>query len=672
MNKKIFDHLPIPCLSTDNTFQIFESNGAAKQIFGRYIESDGFSGVLKTITRLIVSDLSLFFAWVESDDVFKESIILDIQCANGIKKFSISHSRFSVEERVVLVFTFSPITHRVDSDFQIDLYRNVFERSNQSIYISDAEGKILFVNPSFTHFFGYSLQQVKKKKDHVLYHEDAQDKHLQALNKLIYDVEQVEERMTCITAFEDSLPIECSVNIVIIQDESSYKFLHFIEDITQQVSAEQNMKSVAFKDPLTGIENRHSFNLKFDEVFSEAQRLGEQLSLFFIDLDKFKYINDEYGHEYGDSLLIHVAERLKSSCKRSDFVARLGGDEFVILIQGDQIRTNLELIARRLLSELSKPFSLKELTYQCTCSIGIAQYPNDAMSQTDLLHAADSAMYLAKRSGRNDFSFYNYEVQKETSLKSHRLKEIEKAIKNDALVLYFQPVHNMITGDVLSFEALARYIDETGQCHLPSYFLPFIEDDPLLYKLAIYQIRELKRYIKVWKHHGVHLPISINLSSYQIKSDAVMAEFQLVAETSPDISRFIKIEVTETMLFEESNVAVKNLAKLTDLGYSLVLDDFGTGHSSIYSLKKIKFESVKVDKIFVDEINYPSRMKSDDKRFLNAIIAMLRNLNTNIVCEGVENSKQINYLTQRGCQVGQGFYYSEAIPRGKVLKYLGM
>ena len=672
MNKKIFDHLPIPCLSTDNTFQILESNEAAKQVFGRYIESDGFSGALKTITRLVVSGLSDFFSWVESENAFEKSIILDIQCANDVQKFSLSHSRFEVDGRTALVFTFSSITHRVDSDFQIDLYRNVFERSNQSVYISDADGKILFANPRFTHFFGLSLLKVKGKKDNVLYHEKDQKTHFSALNRLIYEVDQVEERMLCVTAFEGQDPIVCSVNIVIIHDKDTYNFLHFIEDITSQVSAEETMKSIAFKDPLTGIQNRHSFNLKFNDLFIEAQRLGEQLSLFFIDLDKFKYINDEYGHEYGDALLIHVAERLKSSCKRSDFVARLGGDEFVLLIQGDQPKSNLELIARRILFELSKPFSLKELNYKCTCSIGIAQYPDDAMSQSDLLHAADSAMYLAKKSGRNDFSFHNFEVQKELSFNSKRMKEIEIAIENNDIKLYFQPVHDMVTGEVLSFEALARYEDKAGELHLPSYFLPFIEEDPLIYTLAINQIKEIKRYIKVLKHHGVQLPISINLSSYQIRSDAIIEELEYIAKTAPDISRLIKIEVTETMLFEESSVSTKNLQKLTDLGYSLLLDDFGTGHSSIYSLKKIKFEAVKIDKIFIDEIHKPVNKKGSDRNFLNAIIAMIRNLDTRIICEGVESQTQVNYLLQRGCKVGQGFYYSEAIPRKNVLKYLNV
>lgn len=666
----MFDYLPIPCLSTDSTFQIIGSNAVAKQVFGRYIESDEFSGSFKTITRLIVSGLSDFFTWVGSADSYREPLILEIQCANNTQNFTISHSQHEVDGRLSFLFAFSPITHNIDTSFEVDLYRSAFERSNQSIYLSDSDNKILSINPSFTHFFGLSLSEVKGKNDGFLYYDQSKSIHLEALNKLIYEVDQVEDRMSCISAFEGKSPIICSVNIVMIDDgEGTHKFLHFIEDITQQVSAEDNMKEVAFKDPLTGLSNRYSFNMKFKALFLEAQRLGEQLTLFFIDLDKFKFINDEYGHEYGDLLLIHVAERLKKSCKGYDFIARLGGDEFVILIQNDKSKVSLELIAKRILFELSKPFLLKDVNYHCTCSIGIAQYPDDAMSKKDLLHAADSAMYMAKHSGRNDFSFYNHEVQKITNLHDQRIKEIEDAVVNDSIQLYFQPIHDMVTGEVLAFEALSRYLDDQGECHLPSYFLPYIEEDPLIYKLGVNQIREIKRYLKILKHHGVQLPISMNLSSYQIKSDLIINQLEMVAKTSPDIIRLLKIEVTETMLFENNNIAIKNLNRLTVLGYSLLLDDFGTGHSSIYSLKKIDFEAVKIDKVFVNEINSTNEKEGS---FLNAIIAMMKNLNIKIICEGVENQQQKDYLLQRGCKVGQGFYYSEALPRNKILKYLGV
>ncbi|TYL47450.1 EAL domain-containing protein [Marinomonas sp. IMCC 4694] len=606
---------------------------------------------------------------MELKDETKKPIPLLIRCIKKKKLFIVSHSKHIVDNKVTFFFTFSPLTHNSHSKSEDFLYKQAFESSNQSIYLTDCNHNILFVNPSFTHFFGRDYLDIKDKKDDILYHHSSKKLHDEAIESLINEVDHVEERMTCTTAFDNAAPVICNVNIVMVHDDESHNFLHFVEDITKQVTAEESMKDVAFKDPLTGIANRHSFNVTFKEQFEEAQRQGEQLSIFFIDLDKFKYLNDQYGHEYGDLLLTQAAERLNNCSMSSDFVARLGGDEFVVLIPGNQPKSNLESVARRILSEFSRPFTLKDLEYKCTCCIGIAQYPDDSMSKNSLLNAADSAMYIAKRSGRNDFAFYNYEKQKITNQHEHRFKEIEQAVEKSLVHLYFQPIHDMVTGDVVSFEALARYINEEGILQPPSYFLPYIESDPIIHKLGVNQIREIKRYLKVLKYHGVHLPISVNLSSYQVKSDAIIKELELIAESAPDIVRLLKIEVTETMLFESDSIAIKNLNHINKLGYSLVLDDFGTGHSSIYSLKKINFEIVKIDKIFIEEIK---KQHENERKFLNAIIAMIQNLNAKIICEGIENKEQVDYLLQRGCNIGQGYYYSKAIPRNDILNYLGI
>lgn len=665
----MLNYLDLPCILTDENFGIIYLNDCAKKTFNQNIITNDMENSSISITRLISSDLSTFFYWVELKNDIKKSIPLTIRCIKKKKDFLVSHSRKTIEGKVTFFFTFSSVTHHMHDKSEDFLYKQAFESSNQSIYLTDSKHNILSVNPSFTHFFGRGFLDVRGKKDDILYHYSSKKMHDDAIESLINEVDHIEERMTCITAYNNSAPILCNVNIVMVHDKDSYKFLHFIEDITKQATAEENMKNVAFKDPLTGIANRHSFNVTFKEQFEEAQRQGEQLSIFFIDLDKFKYLNDQYGHEYGDTLLIQAADRLQKCSMSSDFVARLGGDEFVILIPGNQPKSNLESIAKRILSEFSRPFSLKDLDYKCTCCIGIAQYPDDSMSKKSLLNAADSAMYIAKRSGRNDFAFYNYEKQKITNLHEHRFKEIEQAIENNLIHLYFQPIHDMVTGEVVSFEALARYINEEGISQPPSYFLPYIETDPIIHKLGVSQIREIKRYLKVLKYHGVQLPISVNLSSYQVKSDSIIEELELIAKNSPDILRLFKIEVTETMLFESDSIAIKNLNHINKLGYSLVLDDFGTGHSSIYSLKKINFEIVKIDRIFIEEIN---KRHEDERKFLNAIIAMIQNLNAKIICEGIETKEQVDYLLQRGCKIGQGYYYSKAIPRSEVLNYLGI
>lgn len=665
----MLDYLAIPCLLTDESLSIISVNNKAVEVFGRSLEPDAFHHTPRLITRLITSDLAAFFRWVELDNEQKSSMILEIKELNTTQKYLVNHSRHYVDEKITFFFTFSPVSQKADSNSKAELYQQAFEYSNQSIYLTDENNTILFVNPSFTHFFGLSHAQAKGKKDHFLYHNEGQEIHRNAIETLLNEVDQIEKRMPCVTSFNADLPIMCNVNIAMIHDDEGDKFLHFVEDITKQVNSEKIMQNAAFKDPLTGIDNRLSFNHKFNDLFIEAQRQGEQLSVFFIDLDKFKFVNDQYGHEYGDALLIQVAKTLKTNNSANHFVARLGGDEFVILIQNNNPRFHLESIAKQILAAFSRPFLLKDLQYKCSCSIGIAQYPDDAMTQTELLNAADNAMYMAKKSGRNDFSFYNDEEQKIINLNDSQFNKIEKTIEDNKMHLHFQPIHNMVTGEVLSFEALARYKDQDGVLHHAEEFIHIIENDPVMHKLGVDQIKEIRRHLKVLKYHGVQLPISINLSSYQIKSSNIIEQLELIAQKSPDLIRLLKIEVTETVLFENDMIAVKNLNYISKLGFSLILDDFGKGHSSIYSLKEINFETIKINSNFVEEIN---TTLNDEKKFLSAIIGMIKNLNINIICEGVENKQQIDYLLKRGCTSGQGFYYSKAMPRNDILTYLSL
>ncbi|MFT2098173.1 EAL domain-containing protein [Marinomonas sp. 2405UD66-6] len=662
----MLDYLAIPCIVTTGAFQIVEVNETARKVFGANLLDARLAHRPKLLTHLIVSDLSAFYYWVESDDPHKTAFLIELQTEKGVQKFQVNHSQHTVDSEPRFFFSFSTVTYEMETGLQSEMYRNAFERSNKSLYVTDANGRILLVNPSFTHFFGLDLTSVKGKKDDILYYREDQLTHRNAIERLIHDVDRITERMHCVTSYKDLGPVICNVNIVMAGEGESRTFMHFIEDISHQVATEESMHSAAYQDPLTKLPNRHSFNVRFHEWFTEAQRTGDSLNVFFIDLDRFKFVNDEYGHEYGDLLLIHVAERLKKSCKERDFVARLAGDEFVVLVQDNQTRSNLEVIAQRILFELSKPFELNEIVYSCTCCIGIAQYPNDAMSQSDLLHAADSAMYLAKGSGRNDYAFYNYEMQKEVTHHDHRMKEIEHAIENNLIRLYFQPIHDLKTGEVVSFEALPRYIDESGEVHSDEYFMPYIENDPLIYKLGVGHIRVLKQFVSMLKHHGVQLPMHINLSSYQLKDKSIVAELEKLATFSPEIVRLLRLEVIETML-ENSDKVARNLDHLNSLGYRLSLDDFGTGHSSIYSLKKVKFETVKIDRVFTQDIDVAGDQGAE---YLNAVIALVRNLNKTIICNGVDNQKQASYLLEQGCQYGQGAFFSEPLSKSQVLRYL--
>ncbi|MDV7104836.1 EAL domain-containing protein [Vibrio sp. TH_r3] len=673
----IYDGLGIPCITTNSSLQVMAYNSAAYQKLSRLITKSEHNGATPLLTASIKSNLNDFLQWFKNEDSSYHEVVLN---CNGIARRFIANCHAQTittlyEEtettEVNYNFCFFPTDSYYSLDKDFNLYKMVFKHSIQAIYISDIDNRILSVNPSFINIFGVDQINIIGTNDSIIYDADSFSEHQNMLKLIQEERDDVVTRLRCIKYNEDHSKtyLYCNVSIINIQDTNSdeAQYLHILENVTQQVAIEQSLEKAAFVDSLTGLDNRASFNRHFSNMFSDAQRVGEKVVLFYIDLDRFKYLNDELGHEYGDLLLKHVAERLKHCFKQCDVVARIGGDEFVVMLQSDECIESLERIAVRAIKDLSKPYILDKTHYTCTCSVGVALYPDDALTQDQLLIAADSAMYDAKRNGRNNYAFFNPSEQKSQSTKQQVVKEIQLALDERQILPYYQPIHDMNSGEVVSFEALARFVDNDGVVHSPDYFLPSIEDDVLLIELGISLLNDVVIQLNILANFGVFIPISINLSSYQLRSDAVIRKFEMVASKYRNLINLIKIEVTETLIFENNQNVIVNIERLSECGFSLMLDDFGTGYSSIYSLKKFKFSTVKIDKTFIDDINSGNKQ---DQSLLNTIIAMIQNLGMEVICEGVQTEAQKQYLVDRGCRYGQGHYYAEAMQRTKLLDYL--
>ncbi|MGI2173660.1 EAL domain-containing protein [Shewanella ulleungensis] len=669
-----YNGIGIPCITTTHKLEIVGFNDVARNMFGRALTMTPMGEKRIVLTALVNSNVSNFLAWVTNKD--KDYIELKIVCNGAVKHFvanlkSVKDIDSLGNETQTYNFCFFPLDsyHSLNKDF--NLYRSVYMYSTQAIYITDHQHNIVSVNPSFINLLSRSFKEVMGKNDGMIYTADSHTKLQKLLSTLDTERDDISERLECIRMYPNGEPeiICCKVHINVIFDEETKEkqYLHILDDVTQQVSIEQSLSKAAYTDSLTGLSNRMSFNERFKDMYDSAQRLGEKLCVFYIDLDRFKYLNDEYGHDYGDLLLKHVSERLTGCFKKQDLVARVGGDEFVAVIQSDEDIECFEHIALRAINELSKPYTLHELLYTCTCSIGVSVYPDDAVDQEYLLKAADSAMYIAKQNGRNNFAFFDLNHKKTEDKHQKIIKIVEKALADKKIIPYFQPIHDVDSGELVSFEALARYCNDNNEILPPSYFMPSIEQDVLLIGLGVTMIKQVITQLRMLESHGIMIPISINLSSYQLLSEVIIKQLEMIALRFPQFVPLLKIEITETLIFENNQFVVVNIARLVECGFRLMLDDFGTGYSSIYSLKKFKFETVKIDKTFIDDIHSAN---IEDQTLLNTIITLVKNLKLKIICEGVETESQVSFLKDQHCGFAQGYYYSQAISKAKMLDYI--
>jgi diguanylate cyclase (GGDEF)-like protein/PAS domain S-box-containing protein len=423
--------------------------------------------------------------------------------------------------------------------------------------------------------------------------------------------------------------------------------------------AEANLQFFASHDPLTGLFNRGMFNQRLHQALAQAQRFERTLAILFIDLDGFKLVNDTLGHNAGDALLSEIAVRLRVSLREGDVTARMGGDEFVVLIEefGEPIQVGE--VAKKLLDTVSRPYLLQGQECRVTASIGIGTFPDDGRDAQTLLRSADMAMYRAKEQGKNAFRFFapqmNVHITERLSLESN----LRRAVEREELVLLYQPKVGIRDGQVTGVEALARWHHPTQGVINPGEFMPVAEDTGLVSAIGQWVLRAACRQLAVWREQGLPpLRVAVNLSQRQFAQDGLI---QVVREalhiTSIDSSR-LELELTEAMVMRNPERAEKLLTQLKELGVRLVVDDFGTGPSSLKFLNRLPLDAVKIDRSLV--LDLPSDREA--AALTRGVIAMAHSLNLRVVAESVETAEQWDFLRELGCEEMQGNYFSAPVP----------
>jgi|GEM_PF-5119668 len=444
-------------------------------------------------------------------------------------------------------------------------------------------------------------------------------------------------------------------------------FLEKLERVTTESTAE--IKRIAYTDALSGLPNRRKLIESISEVIEEDTDTTGKMALFFLDLDNFKPINDQYGHEMGDELIRQAANRLQvivdsinlkaESVRHHASVGRLGGDEFMVILPNAEGRETNEIIARRLIDTLLDVFNLQGTKVQIGVSIGISQYPEDATSRGKLMDCSDAAMYESKRAGKNTFRFYETAMHEEAQEQLKIENALKTAIATDELTLNYQPKFNIKTRQFTGAEALLRWNSEELGFISPAVFIPIAEKAQMIKAIDEWVLGRVCRQINAWLERGLEPPrIAVNLSAQQIQNRDLISNILPILTKHGTPRKYLELEITETSVIDNLDIVTENVQSIRELGMHVSMDDFGAGHSSLQLLVNCKLDTVKIDKSLIDHIEDNDR----NQKIIMTIINLSRTLDFNCVAEGIEEESQLKLLQELECQVGQGYLFSKPLP----------
>lgn len=429
-------------------------------------------------------------------------------------------------------------------------------------------------------------------------------------------------------------------------------------DITDRKRSEDRMRYMATHDSLTGLPNRVMFNQMVNAIIETAERYGRSFGVLFVDLDRFKIINDTLGHEAGDLLLKEIAERLKQCARASDIVARLGGDEFVILVQEPSESESLPAVARRILDITMKPIVIAGQECRVTASVGIGVYPHDGRNEQTLMKNADAAMYLAKEEGRNNYQFYSKRIKTQSIERLTLETDLRRAVERQEFYLHYQPIRDVRSGNIVEVEALIRWNHPDVGIIPPQQFIPLAEETGLIVPIGQWVLQTACAQNVAWQRAGLpSLCIAVNLSPRQFTADGFLQDLAAVLKKTGMGAEWLELEITEGMVTGNIERTRQLLSEIKEMGVRVAIDDFGTGYSSLAQIKHFPIDTLKVDQSFISNI----LGNAEDRAITEAIIAMARALGLTVIAEGVETREQENFLRERACDRIQGRYCSNPL-----------
>ena len=439
-------------------------------------------------------------------------------------------------------------------------------------------------------------------------------------------------------------------------------------DVSEARSMLLKMAHLAQHDFLTDLPNRLLLNDRLMQTIAMARRTRKQLAVLFMDLDRFKTINDSLGHLVGDKLLQSVAQRLTACVRGSDTVSRQGGDEFIVLLADVENANAAGHSATKILTALAENHSIAEHDLNVTLSIGISVFPDDGEDAETLLKNADAAMYHAKENGRNNYQFFKQEMNERAVERQSLEGSLRQALARQEFVLHYQPKVNLKTGVITGAEALIRWVHPVRGLLYPKQFVPIAEETGLIVPIGQWALREACRQAKAWQNDGHRpIPVAVNISAVEFRREQLLADIEDILRDTGLEPRYLEIELTESVLVHDIESTMTALVALKVLGVQLAIDDFGTGYSSLSYLRQFPIDTLKIDQSFVHDI----AAENSDVTIVSAVIGLGNSLKLRVIAEGVETPKQLTFLQAEYCEEGQGFYFSHPVDADAFVKLLG-
>jgi len=567
---------------------------------------------------------------------------------------------------IILHTLWRDITERQVAEQRLRLLASVFERSGEAIVISDHDNRILEVNQAFTHLTGYSADEVRGQNPRILSSgrttADEFKAMWQAINDQSFWQGEVWDKRKDGSFYPKWLTISAVRNDA---GEIEY-YIGSFTDMTERKVALERINHLALHDTLTGLPNRYNLQGRLDQALATARRDGDHLALMFIDMDRFKNINDTLGHHVGDGLLQEVAVRLTASVRDSDVVARLGGDEFVVVLTGVEA-TAAGIVADKILKTLGLTYRIESHELHTTPSIGIAVFPDDAETADVLMQNADTAMYHAKSAGRNNVQFFTAAMN-QAARDRHELEGgLHLALEREELSLHYQPQVDG-RGRVIGAEALLRWHSPEHGPVSPLSFIPLAEETGLILPIGRWVLATACAQLKAWSEDARtrDLQLAVNVSPREFRQADFVDQIREVMEASGANPKRLKLELTESLVLDNVEDTIRKMQTIKALGIAFSLDDFGTGYSSLSYLTRLPLDQLKIDRAFV--LKLPDN--TSDGIITQTIITMAAGLGLNAIAEGVETEAQREFLERHGCHAYQGYLFSRPLPLAEFERFL--
>ncbi len=559
------------------------------------------------------------------------------------------------------------ITERKQSETEMRLAASVFDNSSEGIIITDPDSLILRVNRAFTDITGYSQQEALGNRPSILRSHLHDDGYYSQLWHELLESGNWQGEIWNRRKSGEVHPVWQNITAVRDSEGNITQYISIFSDITERKMSEDRIRHLAHHDILTELPNRVLFMERCEHALVHARREQQQLAVLFVDLDRFKQINDSLGHPVGDQLLKQIARKFTQASREEDTIARLGGDEFIVLIEQIDSPKDVSTVARKLLSSIDESFSVAGHELFISASIGISIYPDNGTDVDTLIRNADAAMYRAKEMGRGNYQYYTEELT--ISIYERVLMEnnLRHAVDRRELVLHYQPQYQLASEEMTACEALLRWMHPEKGLIPPNEFIPIAEDSGIIIPIGEWVMEEACRAFMHWRSQGAVLEhIAVNISGQQIERGDIVNTVMGVLQRTGIPSHCLELEISEGFVMKHAEKNIQILNQLKELGVYLSIDDFGIGYSSLNYLKRLPIDRIKLDKSLVDDV----AKDTNDEAIARAVLAMGRSLQLDVVAEGVETVEQKRFLQEESCRYVQGYLFSRPLPEDELQSLL--